>query len=729
MEFLIKLNLEPVVKIYYRDYFGIYACNVQDRLTDCDVEDRITLVGNMPELGLYQTYTIDCEPVQNKKYGLQYNFISMERENTKSEQENFLSSLLPYKTVQAIMEVYDNPFQEIIDNTFDYNLVKGIGKSRYKKIRNKIIENKNYFSLLAELNGYGVTFSQIVKLYKMFGDSDKALGAIKDNPYVFMKLPKVGFKKADYIALNMGVVKDDPRRVIAYLEYIIELECDTGSTWVELDYLTGKIKEELGLDLYVNSYLENDDNFVVVDGYKVTLKYIYNTEKAISEKLLWLKNENKTVKVARKYIDNFLCELEEKENLVFDEKQVDALYKIFSSNVFVLTGAAGSGKSKLIKTVIDILDFHKKNYLLISPSAKAAKVMEKYTGKIAYTIHRGLGWTADGFRHNEENKLPHDVVVLDEVSMVGLFLFNHLLDAIGENTKLILIGDPYQLPSIEPGSILDDMIQSELFNSVHLTKIFRQEESSGIIEIATKVRNGERFVSSDLNEIVCFGGKKDAIIIPCNKESIKENTISLYNRLLNKYKEENIMVLSPTRIGEFGSIKINKLLQEINNQSTGKEIITGGKAESVFREGDRVIHIENDYEAEHYNEDYVMTGGVGVFNGTIGKVKQIKDDDSMFVDYGNYIICYKYHELHKLEHSWSLTVAKSQGSGFPVVVFVMDSRNWFQAKRSLLYTAITRASEQLVLVVDLRILNMAIDNNEIVKKRTFLKDLLLELVG
>ena len=723
-----KLNLEPSVKIYYRDYFGIYACSVMDRLTDCDVEDKITLVGNMPELGLYQTYTIDCEPVQSKKYGLQYNFVSMERENTKSEQENFLSSLLPYKTVQAIMKVYDNPFQEIVDETFDYNLVKGIGKSRYKKIRNKIIENKNYFSLLAELSGYGVTYNQIVKLYKMFGDADKALSAIKDNPYVFMRLPKVGFKRADYIALSMGVAKDDSRRIIAYLKYIIELECDMGSTWVEIDYLTGKIKEDLGLDLYVNSYLDKDD-FIIVDGYKVTLKYIYNTEKAISKKLIKLKNENQTVKVSREYIDIFLSELEEKENLVFDEKQVDALYKIFDSNVFVLTGSAGSGKSFLVNTAIQILDELHKNYLLISPSAKAAKVMEKYTGKTAYTIHRGLGWTADGFRHNEENKLPHDVVVLDEVSMVGLFLFNHLLDAIGENTKLVLIGDPYQLPSIEPGSILDDMIQSELFDSVHLTKIFRQEESSGIIEIATKVRNGEKFISNDLNEIVCFGEKKDAIIIPCNKDNIKDSTISLYNRLLNKYKEENIMVLSPTRIGEFGSIKINKLLQEINNQSSGKEIITGGKVESIFREGDRVIHIENDYEAEHYNEDYIMTGSVGVFNGTIGKIKQITDDDSMFVDYDNYAIFYKYHNLYKLNHSWSLTVHKGQGSGFPVVVFVMDSRNWFQAKRSLLYTAITRASEQLVLVVDPRILNMAIDNNEIVKKRTFLKDLLIELVS
>jgi ATP-dependent exoDNAse (exonuclease V) alpha subunit len=280
------------------------------------------------------------------------------------------------------------------------------------------------------------------------------------------------------------------------------------------------------------------------------------------------------------------------------------------------------------------------------------------------------------------------------------------------------------------------MLQSETFANTQLDKVFRQAEFSGIIKIATKTRNGECFVKSKLDKAIYYGSNKDTIFIPTDKENTQDYIIKVYKHLLSKdYTDEDIIVLLPTRINNSGTLEMNKMLQEINNPYTNdkNELKYGFKNEIIFRENDKVIHIKNDYKAIWYkiNEegDFVETNNTGIFNGDVGRIYKIienaeTEDMRIYVKYNNKFIKYENGDLKNLEHSWSLTVHKSQGSSYSIVILGLDSRNYFMAKRNLLYTGITRASEQLYLCCEPYIVNKAINDNEILEKRTFLKDIL-----
>lgn len=492
------------------------------------------------------------------------------------------------------------------------------------------------------------------------------------------------------------------------------------------------VEEYIGkesIEYEISEYIKDNNNLLLIDNVKLTTKRAYNTEVFIKNELLKLDNYHIDYENNEK-IENFIIKQEVTQGFKYDEVQNKAFHDAINSNIFILTGAAGSGKSTIVNGLLNYFDESNLSYVLLSPSAKAAKVLENYTNREAMTIHRGLNWTVGGFGYNKDNKLPYDIIIVDEISMVGIYLFKSLIEAIENGSKLILIGDPFQLPSIEPGSILDDLLQSEKFKSVKLTKVFRQAEESGIINIATKVRNGEYFITNNEKQYKYYGCKEDAVFIPANKTNNLKIMVEMYGRLLNKgYNQDDIIITVPTNIGQCGTKVINKLLQEINNpyDSNKKQIEFKCDNDEIkyFREGDKVIHIKNDYYAEWYDDNFeVIENKMGIFNGDIGKIIRI-DCSIVWVKYDCKIIRYDISELENLLHAWCLSVHKLQGSSTKAIIMGLDSRHYFMAKRALVYTGITRASELLVFCGEPWLVNQAIDNNEVLYKRTFLKDLLV----
>lgn len=742
-----KLKLSPIKEIFYNkdSQWGVYSCDLLDNLTpELDVfvhpvYRSVTVSGNIPKLELFNTYTINCKEVDSK-FGKQYEFYSLDvkKLTTSDEQFDFLYTQLTHTQVSEIKKVYKFPVDEIIKDTFDYKKVKGIGRKYYLKIRNKILDNYVFFSLLSELGKYGITYLQVKKLYDKYKDADIALRAVKNNPYVLLDLPQIGFKRCDKIALNMGVAEDDPRRIIACAEYFVNKESELGHTWSNKDSIQDKVEEYISKDIFIvkslSDYIsEGRNNLKVIDN-KITTNIFYNTENKICLELIRINKNTSKIEIN---LNEFITKQEEKQGFIYEEKQKEAFDKILNNNLFILTGAAGTGKSSVVNGLLNMFDESNLSYTLMSPSAKAAKVLEKYTKREATTIHRGLGWTPEGFTYNNYCKLPHDIIVVDEVSMIGIHLFNHLLEAIGNNTKLILLGDPFQLPSLEPGSVLDNILQSNLFSNIQLTKVFRQAEKSGIIQIATKSRNGEYFTKTKQENTVCFGENKDTVLIPCKKEFTISKIQQVYKKLLNKdYNDDNIIVLVPTRVGNFGTIELNKLLQDINNPKDKSKNEIEFKTKNytrIYREKDKVIHVKNNYKARWYELDaegeFIETNNTGIFNGDIGRVHTIIKEDgeyNIFVDYGDKFIKYENGELEQLEHAWCLTAHKFQGSASRVVIIGLDERNYYMAKRNWLYTSITRSSELLILCATPSIINKAINDDEVIQKRTFLKDLLIQ---
>lgn len=744
---IFKLKIRPNKEVFYNkdSSFGVYSCELQENLTPelkihlHPIYETLTLTGTMPKLELYRTYTINCTEADSK-YGKQYNFISVEikKANTSDEQFDFLATILTPLQIVEIKKVYDMPVDEIIKNTFDYHKVKGIGRKLYPKIKKKVFDNYVYFQLLSELGKYGITYKQITKLYDKYLDANTAINAVKNNPYILMELPGVGFKKADHIALNMDIEKNDIKRIIACTEYLLDKDGELGHTWSDINNIQKGLCDYIGYEIFEDKslydYICNSKKFIIVDDYKITTAMVYNTELKIAERLIEIKDNNTELNID---VDEFLKQQENNQGFNYDEKQREVFYQILNSNIFVLTGAAGTGKSSVVNGLLNMFDNNDVSYVLMSPSAKAAKVLEHYTNREASTIHRALGWTPEGFIFNRYNKLEYDIVILDEISMVGIFLFHSVLEAIGENTKLILIGDYHQLPSLEKGSILYDILQNNSFANVQLTKVFRQAEKSGIINVATKIRHGESFVKSKENKTQYYGENKDTIFIPCDKDYTIKNIIKTYKYLLGKNcKDDDIIVLLPIRKNSFGTLEVNKLLQEINNpfNEDKNEIKHGFKKEIIFRENDKVIHIKNDYEAEWHkleiieNEEvFIPITRTGIFNGDIGRVYRIENNDGdncIYVDYGDKYIRYENGELENLEHAWALTTHKFQGSANKYVIVGLDSRHYYMAKRNWLYTAVTRSSRLLFMCCDPYIVNKAIKDNEVLEKRTFLKEFL-----
>ncbi len=552
------------------------------------------------------------------------------------------------------------------------------------------------------------------------------------DPYILIDITYgVDFKKIDKMAMEIGIDTCSNKRIESAIKYALNISGNNGHTCVLKENLIKFIEELLRIDKkYIEDSIINlkaKKQIVLEKREEIDWVYLYQAYKAeenIAEKLLTLL-KSKNVKK----IDNIKEKLEKQEkqyNIQLSEKQKEAIELVNNNNVCVITGGPGTGKTTIIKNIIDIYKTKKLKVILCAPTGRAAKRMKEATNEDAKTIHRLLEIgkieeDRNSMVEYEVAPIDADIIIIDEMSMVDTYIMNYLVKAIYRGTKLILVGDENQLPSVGPGTVLKDIIDSKKIPTICLNKIFRQAAKSQIILNAHNVNNGKGFVKKeDLGSDI----KEDFFYInESNQEKILKHVLTLTKNKLKMSDSEkfydNIQVLTPTKKGLVGTKEMNKKLQEVlNPPSENKKEKKYGDV--IFREGDKIMQIKNNYDIfwEKRQENY--ESGTGIFNGEMGIIKNIDEESKqvkiLFDD--DKIVWYTYSDLEQIEHSYSITIHKSQGSEFDAAIIVIPKAYQMLLTRNLLYTGLTRAKKMLIVIGGEETINFMIENVKIKHRNT-----------
>ena len=582
----------------------------------------------------------------------------------------------------------------------------------------------------------------------------KALDKIQENPYILIDIAsKVSFEKIDKIALDLGIEPDDIRRIRSGINYALSKIALNGNATVLYENLVKYVVDMLNVsqdsveETIIN--MKAKDEIVIEERNEETVKewvyskQFYNAEKNIAEKIIGLRDADNI-----KYINNLKKELEKVEeeiNLKLSDKQKEAIESINDNNVCVITGGPGTGKTTIIKAIIELYKKHGMKPVLCAPTGRAAKRMTETTGEEAKTLHRLLelmGGDDENLFSTELLVTPidGDLIIVDEASMLDMFLMNYLVKAIYKGTKLVLVGDIDQLPSVGPGRVLNDIIESEQICTITLNQIFRQAAKSKIILNAHRVNEGKYFVTGNTKETELEGENIRLLddffyINEKNQEEIQKIIVSLCKGRLQKYRDydffTNIQIITPTKKGKLGTKELNILLQnELNPIEEGKEEKEYGAIK--FREQDRVMQIKNNYNILWEKEskvDFKKELGNGIFNGELGKIEKINTVNktiSVKFDDGK-VATYESADLDQLEHAYAITVHKSQGSEFDVVILVISQSAPMLLTRNLIYTAMTRAKKLLIVIGTQNTINYMINNNTTKQRNTGLEYKLKQL--
>lgn len=586
--------------------------------------------------------------------------------------------------------------------------VKGISERKAREIAIQVEEKKDMREAMIYLQKYGISTTLAARIYQHYGQS--VYRVIEENPYQMADhVPGVGFKTADEIASKVGIHTDSDFRIRSGIFYTLLQSVGEGHVYLRQEALLYRTGQLLQVEIQnIEKYLMDlaMEKKVVLkeaeDGMRVYSAHYYYMEMNTAKMLHDL---NVDCEVDEALLERRLHSIEDNTGMVLDDMQRTAVLEAVRRGLMVLTGGPGTGKTTTINAMIHLFESEGLNIALAAPTGRAAKRMTEATGYEASTIHRLLevdgnpeGDSPTGFQRNEENPLEDDVIIIDEVSMVDLPLMYALLKAIVPGTRLILVGDRNQLPSVGPGSVLKDMIASECFTVVMLTRIFRQAGESDIVMNAHKINRGEVVELNNKSRDFFFLKRQDPNVII-------SVLITLIQKKLPKYvqaKPYDIQVLTPMRKGLLGVERLNKILQEyLNPPEKGKKEKEYG--DRLFREGDKVMQIKNNYQLEwEVSTRYGMTidKGVGVFNGDMGIVKEINSyEETVTVEYDEQrLVKYPYNLLEELELAYAITIHKSQGSEYPAVVIPLLQGPRQLYHRNLLYTAVTRAKHCVTLV-------------------------------
>lgn len=686
-----------------------------------------TIVGCIPYIVEGQTLRVQGEWVKHPQFGKQLKVISCEEiiPDSKIGIEKYLSSgvisgIGPV-TAKKIVDKFGEKTLEVLDNEINrLNEIEGIGDKKIKIIYESYSKQKEIKGIMVFLQTYGITPNQCVKIYKKYGV--QSIKVVKENPYILTEdIAGIGFKSADKIARSLGVESDSPFRIQSGINYIINEFCAMGNTYMPIEKLIKESIDVLSIEksnieknIY-DSTLEQKIKIEIIDNKNCvfTMPYYY-CELGVTKKIVTLSID--------KYddididINSHIEEFEKLNSIDFAPIQKDAIRGAFENGIEIITGGPGTGKTTIINCITHIFEKASLRVFLAAPTGRAAKRMSEASGKEAKTIHRllELGVGNDEqmtFYKREECPLECDVIIVDEASMIDIVLMNNLLKAIGMGTRLIIVGDVDQLPSVGPGNVLRDIIESKAVKVVRLKDIFRQAKESMIIVNAHKINNGEMPIFNKMNKDFYFVSRE-------GNENILNTIIELINKRLPKFNSEwnskhHIQVLSPMRKSVLGVLNLNKSIQQVLNPKADekKEI---SSRDIIFRVGDKVMQTKNNYTLKWTRVAGVgEKDGEGVFNGDVGFIEDVDDKNNLIVIFDNERrVIYENMYLDELDLAYAITIHKSQGSEFPVVIMPAFMGPPLLMNRNLLYTGITRAKKLVVLVGSQKAINFMIKNDK-----------------
>lgn len=714
MEDIIELKIVPVREFYHNNDYGIYACETDEpnKVMVNKIYNTFSMKGNTFKLKLDKEYNAKLVEREDKKFGTYYEIVSIfeNMPTGKDQQRGYLLSVLTEKQVNAIYKAY--PDEDIIElfktDKFDVNKVKGIGEKSYVKVRDKIIENLEFQQAFEFLSQYGVTNNLIIKLVKHFKSAGLLISTLQNSIYDITQVSGVGFKKADAIAMSMG---NDPKgkdRIQAAIEFVLQEQANNGHTYCKIDVVAETVIDLIHVEEnLVYDYMEDTDQVKLLED-RLTLKKLYRAEQRISNQIKELLEESTELDFNP---EEFVRKQEEKRNMTLTDQQKSFFSNIKKSNVNILTGYAGCGKSAVTGLLIDLLEELHIQYRLLSPTGKAAKVLAGYTGREVETIHRAIG---HGMPKEEQGEVEihEQFVIVDETSMVDVILCDQMLrKCTHPNLRLLFVGDNFQIASISAGNVLHDMLHSQKIPTTKLDIVFRQKEG-GIISIATKIRLGEKFLSNSEEGIFEFGN--NCVVASVPQEKVEGGFKYYFNKLKESYSPEEITIVTPTKKSNLGTVGINKHIQELVNPSDGIKVERKyGFDDVVFREGDLVLNTKNDRSNN-------------IVNGDIGKIIRIDlEEEEIVIDFGHTIVEMGFGQLSQILHAWGMTMHKMQGSSNKSVIAIADKAHKFQLNANLIYTAVTRPEEYLVIVSQASTINFAMKKIANLQRNTFLQEFLM----
>lgn len=679
-------------------------------------DNLVTLTGSLLDVPVGSVLLVDGDWRVDPKYGQQFVAQSWTEvmPATLYGIEKYLGSGLVKGIgpayARAIVSRFGLETIDVIENDIERLLeVPRLGKKRMEKICESWEKQKDIKEVMVFLQGHGVSTAFAAKIYRKY--EKESIAKVKENPYQLADdIWGIGFKTADGIASKMGYEKNDPRRCRSGILYTLNELAEEGHVYAEPEQLVeAAVKlleaEEAPVRQALTTMMEAKD--VIADNDVIYLPPFYHAENGSAKRLQSLLSDNSL------FNSDVAAEPEaeygaKSGGIVYDEVQQAAIQKALDSKVMVLTGGPGTGKTTTTQGIIAAFKARHMSILLAAPTGRAAKRMTEATGMEAKTIHRLLEYSPmDGYKRNEENPLEGDALIVDECSMIDILLFYNLMKAIPSNMRLILVGDIDQLPSVGAGNVLRDIIDSRQIPVVRLTRIFRQAQSSRIVMNAHAINAGQfPNIKNGLDTDFFFINQEDA------DEMVKLIIGLVRDRLPKKYgfPPKEIQVLTPMQRGTIGAGNLNIELQNALNP-TGPSLARSGY---TFRQGDKVMQIRNNYDKN-------------VFNGDIGYITAVDTNDrTLTVTFDNRLVEYDITELDEIVLAYAITIHKSQGSEFPVVVMPVTMKHFVMLQRNLIYTGITRAKKICVLVGTTKALAYAIRNQTVSKRNTKLKERLNE---
>lgn len=736
-------------KVYENGDFKIYGMNADTneyQFLKLNQYGNISICGDIPNLIPETEYEVTATEKQSQ-YGTSYHVVSIRRSAPLSKDgvRNFLCGVLTDNQAYVLVENYPDIMERVKDNRLDdidLSKLYGIGEITFEKVVKKIKDNLDISDLVAEFEDI-ISLAMMEKLYSKYKSVDMLKEKLYKEPYsTLTNVSGIGFKKADEIvlaiqehgAIDFGYdVRTSVDRCKECIEYLLkenEKNGDTKANLIDIRKQVIKLAPSCA-DKFAKAIVD-DYIWYNKDTLEIALRRTREKERYIAKRIVdGIKTDNAWRCDVKKY--------KKVGNIELSDEQLSIVDAVCANTVVILNGPAGSGKSQSTKAVIDMLEDIEKSYLLLGSTGKSSKILADFTGRKASTVHRGLMYNpTNGWGYNGNNKLREDIVIVDEISMVDVDLFMHLVDAIDfTTTKLLMIGDDSQLPSVGCGNILHDFIESKIIPTVTLTKIFRYGDG-GLMKVATDIRTGKKYLDNSMkNKATAFGKNKDYVFIDMKQEESLKKAVELYKKLLENGNTVNdIQVITPKNKGNYGTTVLNKMLQKVANPNYGKSKYIK-VFDNLYFVGDLVMQCKNNYDAympmmymsaderaAYCCSDDLPTAFVA--NGDSGTILKI-ENDNVYIDFGGVVVRYDADMMKDIKLGYAITCHKSQGSSVNNAILITPRADTYTLNSNLLYVGCTRAKNKCFHLGSVDTVNKVIKKKANLTRNTFMQQMLKEL--